>query len=149
MLYQRVVEIDERVTLEDYAEDPERSNTPVNGEADLVKGLSGETIRILRRPDEQEVRRQLQVLYDAGFRSVAVCLLHSYTYPDHEDLVGGKDHVLQSGDRLDAFNCETSVLEGAAHHLPLIPRPHRIHLMQAPHVWVLDLADLKVGGWAE
>ncbi|KAF2773642.1 hypothetical protein EJ03DRAFT_387045 [Teratosphaeria nubilosa] len=94
VLYKTVVEIDERVTLEDYAEDPERHQTEAKAlqeagaEAELVKGLSGEAVRILQRPDESRIRRQLQEVYDSGLRSIAVCLMHGYTYPHHEALIG-------------------------------------------------------------
>ncbi|KAL1875938.1 hypothetical protein VTK73DRAFT_9722 [Phialemonium thermophilum] len=96
VLYSSVVEIDERVTLEDYTEDPYRHTTEVDVKAgtaaakshDLVMGLSGETVRILRRPAEDAVRAQLQEVYDSGIRSIAVCLMHGYTFPDHEALVG-------------------------------------------------------------
>jgi 5-oxoprolinase (ATP-hydrolysing) len=105
VLYQKVVEIDERVTLEDYAEDPTRHQTKVEVKHedyknnDLVKGLSGEAVRILRRPEDSQIREQLKGLYDDGFRSIAVCLMHGYTFPDHEALVGklakemGFEHV--------------------------------------------------------
>ncbi|PTB78372.1 hypothetical protein M440DRAFT_17917 [Trichoderma longibrachiatum ATCC 18648] len=96
VLYEQVVEIDERVTLEDYAEDPERKITEADAQAgseaaqgkDLVRGLSGETVRILRRPDHDDIRAKLQKVYDSGIRSIAVCLMHGYTFPDHEALVG-------------------------------------------------------------
>jgi 5-oxoprolinase (ATP-hydrolysing) len=93
VLYEQVVEVDERVTLEDYAEDPERRTTEpdsetASGEKTLVRGLSGETVRILQRADEPEVRRKLQDVYDSGIRSIAVCLMHGYTFPDHEALIG-------------------------------------------------------------
>ncbi|KAL8392283.1 hypothetical protein RB595_002468 [Gaeumannomyces hyphopodioides] len=96
VLYSTVVELDERVTLEDYAEDPYRNLTkpavkagsPEALAADLVMGLSGEAVRILQRPEDQVVRRQLQDIYDSGIRSIAVCLMHAYTFPDHEALVG-------------------------------------------------------------
>lgn len=107
VLYKKdaVVEVEERVTLEDYAEDPERNVTEAQSieeagpDAELVKGLSGETVRILQRPNEEEIRRKLQVVFDKGIRSIAVCLMHSYTYPEHEKLVGkvardiGFEHV--------------------------------------------------------
>lgn len=105
VLYKHVVEIEERVTLEDYAEDPERNITEAQSieeagaDAELVKGLSGETVRILQRPKEDAIRKQLQEAYDRGLRSVAVCLMHGYTYPNHEALVGriakdiGFEHV--------------------------------------------------------
>jgi len=98
VLYQKVLEIDERVTLEDYAEDPERHTTKVEAGnagskgADIVQGLSSEAVRILRRPSDDEIRSQLQALYDEGLRSIAVCLMHGYTFPDHEALVGRIAH---------------------------------------------------------
>jgi 5-oxoprolinase (ATP-hydrolysing) len=94
VLYEKVVEIEERVTLEDYAEDPERNITKTeardseNGNQDLVRGLSSEAVRILQRPKEETIRKQLQEVYDQGIRSIAVCLMHGYTFPDHEALVG-------------------------------------------------------------
>ena len=91
VLYEKVIEIDERVTLEDYAEDPERHVTKINEASekdDLVRGLSSEAIRILKKPSAEVVKSQLQELYDGGFRSIAVCLVHGYTYPDHEALIG-------------------------------------------------------------
>ncbi|KAJ5668815.1 hypothetical protein N7462_009885 [Penicillium macrosclerotiorum] len=105
MLYEEVVEVDERVTLEDYAEDPRRTTTaapPRNqsgSEAELIRGLSSEVVRILKRPSEIQVRSQLQKVYDKGIRSIAVCMMHGYTFPDHEALVGslasdiGFEHV--------------------------------------------------------
>lgn len=93
-LYEHVVEVDERVTLEDYAEDPLRNVTPTSprdqtsADAEIVRGLSSEAVRILKRPAESVVRSQLQEAYDKGIRSVAVCLMHGYTFPDHETLVG-------------------------------------------------------------
>ncbi|KAI5926966.1 5-oxoprolinase [Camillea tinctor] len=96
VLYEEVVEIDERVTLEDYAEDPERSITKAEAKAgtaeaakaELVMGLSGEAVRILQRPEESGIREQLKRIYDEGIKSIAVCLMHGYTFPDHEALIG-------------------------------------------------------------
>lgn len=90
MLYQKVVEVEERVTLEDFAEHPDRKTTDIKtaNDLDLVLGLSGEVVRILQRPEEDKIRKGLQELYDEGFRSIAVCLMHSYTFPDHEAVVG-------------------------------------------------------------
>ncbi|KAI9818315.1 MAG: hypothetical protein M1832_004433 [Thelocarpon impressellum] len=100
VLYQKVVEIDERVTLEDYAEDPERHKTETesredgSGDADVVRGVSSEAVRILRRPAEDTVKSQMQRLYDEGFRSIAVCLVHGYTFTDHESLIGRIAHEI-------------------------------------------------------
>lgn len=96
VLYEEVVEVDERVTLEDYAEDPKRTATKADARAgtagaktaDLVTGLSGEAVRILQRPEEETIRKQLQAIHDRGIRSIAVCLMHAYTFPDHEAVIG-------------------------------------------------------------
>ncbi|KAK9478985.1 Hydantoinase B/oxoprolinase-domain-containing protein [Lipomyces japonicus] len=94
VLYEKVIEIDERVTLEDYTEHPEKFKTQVvnnnnnNDDDDLLIGLSGEVVRILKRPDLIKVKESISQLYADGYRSVAVCLTHSYTFPAHEMLVG-------------------------------------------------------------
>ena len=96
VLYSTVVEVEERVTLEDYAEDPKRTvskvqarvGSPEAKDAELVVGLSGETVRVLRRPEREAVREQLQKVFDGGIKSIAVCMMHAYTFPDHEALVG-------------------------------------------------------------
>jgi 5-oxoprolinase (ATP-hydrolysing) len=40
-------------------------------------------------PDPEQVRRQLQDVWDAGIRSVAICLLHAWKNPVHERTVAG------------------------------------------------------------
>jgi len=60
------------VTLEDYAEDPERKVTKTEprenskGDDFLVKGLSSEAVRILRRPKEGVIWKQLKSVFDKG-----------------------------------------------------------------------------------
>ena len=97
VLYEKVIEIDERVTLEDYAEDPERHVTKTedpSAEESLIRGLSTEAVRILKRPLRDTIKAQLQGLYNDGFRSIAVCLVHGYTFPDHEALIGEVAHEI-------------------------------------------------------
>ena len=86
-LFETVVEVAERVTLEDYTEDANKVFTKPNGE-ELVEGLSSETVRVIQAPNVEEIKSTLEVLYASGIRSIAVCLLHSYTFPDHEKIVG-------------------------------------------------------------
>lgn len=83
-LYEKVVEIDERVTMEGFAEDPEPQAIDISSDPDLVEGLSGEAVRILKKPDYDVVRKDLQTLWDEGFRSLALALMHSYAYSEHE-----------------------------------------------------------------
>lgn len=87
-LYDTVVEIDERVTLEDFSEDPYFIKSTHDDKKGILEGNSGEMVRIIKKPDESSVRSILQVLYSSGIRSIAVAFLHSYTFPDHERIVG-------------------------------------------------------------
>ncbi|HZW12667.1 MAG TPA: hydantoinase B/oxoprolinase family protein [Noviherbaspirillum sp.] len=61
MLYEKVVEVDERV------------------------GAHGEVIRAL---NEGQVRLELRALYEQGYRSLAVVLMHGYRYTQHEEAIG-------------------------------------------------------------
>lgn len=93
VLYQDVIEVDERVTIEDYQQDPWREDSvaktlaSLENDLSLVKGRSNEVVRILKAPNEPEVLSDLQDLYAQGYRSLAVCFAHSYTFPDHELLI--------------------------------------------------------------
>ncbi|PBL03368.1 hypothetical protein ARMGADRAFT_1049317 [Armillaria gallica] len=90
-LYDKVIEIAERVTIATATEDPESSPAHFEGSSDasIVRGLTGDFIRVLKKPDPVTIKTQLQSLWDEGFRSIAVALLHSYIYPEHENLVSG------------------------------------------------------------
>lgn len=75
MLYESVLEVDERVTLVGYTSDPEFSQKAVKfdetgavvsgHEGEIVRGVSGEAVRILKKPGElvspfSEPRRKLE-----------------------------------------------------------------------------------------
>lgn len=113
VLYSKVLEIDERVTLVGYTSDPEFRKNQIqfkeNGEIskeysgedfpppvqdgstirygndeirpEIKEGVSGEAVAILKRPDRDVVRRDLESLYAEGYRTLAIVLIHSYTYP--------------------------------------------------------------------
>ncbi|KAE9403514.1 5-oxoprolinase [Gymnopus androsaceus JB14] len=112
-LYTKVLEVDERVTLVGYTSDPQAEEHAVqfdqdgkvkrgyrgkgwDGEGDaegpgqIVQGLSGEAVRIMKKPDLQE-------LYNEGYRSVAY---------HHERFVGsiarsiGFEHISESAQLL-------------------------------------------------
>lgn len=55
---------------------------------DIVRGLSGEAVKIIKKPELEQVRADLQQLYESGCRAIAVCFAHSYTYPEHELAIG-------------------------------------------------------------
>lgn len=63
MLYEQVLEVDERVTAD------------------------GEVLRVITPTIESQVREGLQEAYDLGIRSCAIAFLHGYRYPAHEQQV--------------------------------------------------------------
>ena len=83
VLFEQVVEIDERVTLQGYSENPDKS-VQVDDAANCVKGVTGETVRIVKRLDKDEVKDKLSSLKSQGFKSLAIVLAHAYTFPEHE-----------------------------------------------------------------
>ncbi|PVH84747.1 hydantoinase [Cadophora sp. DSE1049] len=84
LLYQSVIEVDERVTLEGYAEDPSPVDIDTSSDESLHIGLTGEVIRVLKSPDLDVVKESLKKLWEEGYRSLSVVLIHSYVYPEHE-----------------------------------------------------------------
>jgi 5-oxoprolinase (ATP-hydrolysing) len=86
VLYEKVIEVSERVTVESYQQSPSYDEDivaieeVVKTDPSLVRGLNGQVIRVLKRLDKDRVRADLQKLYDDGFRSICVCLAHSYTF---------------------------------------------------------------------
>jgi 5-oxoprolinase (ATP-hydrolysing) len=93
LLYQRVVEIQERVVLcresnTSKVESGANSTYPEQGNPKIVKGKTGELIRIVQTPDLEQVRRDMDELKRNGIQALAICLMHSYTFPDHEIAIG-------------------------------------------------------------
>ncbi|WRT69927.1 uncharacterized protein IL334_006918 [Kwoniella shivajii] len=97
MLYkpEDVVQAGERVTLEGWSLDQSAPSADelierakAVGDEAVVMGVSGEAVRILKPLDVEKVERDLKALFDRGLRAVAICLLHSYTFPQHERKIG-------------------------------------------------------------
>lgn len=87
VLYSDVFEVKERVTLENWSESKIPSKAEANG-VSLVEGLSGEIVNILEPLDVDDVRNKLSYAYQVGYRSIAVCLMHAYTFREHERVIG-------------------------------------------------------------
>jgi 5-oxoprolinase (ATP-hydrolysing) len=83
LLYEQVVEVDERVLLEQFAVE-----NALYAPFPRVQGLTGERLIVLKPPDRAEVRRHLEDLKAVGITSLAICFLHAYTFPLHEQQVG-------------------------------------------------------------
>lgn len=84
-LYSDVFEVKERLALQSCADSDLRYRTLSSPEAEeSFACASGETVHVIKPLNLDSTRRQLQTAYDAGIRSIAVCLMHSYNFPDHE-----------------------------------------------------------------
>ncbi|CAK8577994.1 unnamed protein product [Lathyrus sativus] len=81
-LYEEVVEVDERVELVQESEEENKS-----AYLPVVKGVSGELIKIVKPLDEEVLKPVLKSLLEKGISCLAVVLMHSYTFPQHEQQV--------------------------------------------------------------
>ena len=82
MLYEEVIEVEGKVILsqEGICQLDKQGMKSVTPE----KTLTGEGVHVFTDLDEQKLRKDLAVLLAKGVTSIAVALMHSYTYPNHE-----------------------------------------------------------------
>jgi len=105
VLYEEVVEVEERVMLAEFFDedksqeeiasleerkendDVSKGGWPTAGVGKRVTGVTGEKVIPLQAPDVDAVRASLQKLADKGIQSVAIVFIHSYVFPEHEKIV--------------------------------------------------------------
>lgn len=80
MLYEQVVEVDERIM-------PKRTDVEMENDWKTVQGVTGEEVFIVKPLDEELLCTRLTDLKASGITSLAVALMHSYMYPGHEKKV--------------------------------------------------------------
>jgi len=141
VLYEEVVEVDERVMLSDFFDENKSEgeiavleqnsqslqtsetkysfNWPEAGVGKRITGITGEKVITLRTPDADDIRQSLQKVADKGIKSLAVVFLHSYVYPEHEKMVG---------DIAQSMNCfsEISLSHEVMSMVKLVPRGHTV-----------------------
>ncbi|XP_036377739.1 5-oxoprolinase [Megalops cyprinoides] len=83
VLYEEVIEVDERVVLHQ-----EGCQVPGREPNRIVTGSTGDALEVWREVDLQRVERDLRGVLSRGITSLAVLLLHSYTWSEHEQVVG-------------------------------------------------------------
>ena len=81
LLYEDVIEIDERIRLLKKGEIPEKGRT-------MVTGITGDRFEIRNAPDPVGLKQQLAAVREKGIDSIAVVLMHSWAWPEHEKQVG-------------------------------------------------------------
>lgn len=89
VLYKRVIEVSERVTLPAFTEDASGYDAmDLIDDKTYVLGSTKEVVQIVKPLDVTSVRAQLQQLKADGIRSLAVVLIHGYNFQEHEKLIG-------------------------------------------------------------
>lgn len=81
VLYEQVIEADERVVLC-------RNDCQLDLDSPRIQGTTGEMVSILKPLNLDKLRVDLKQVLAKGIGSLAVALLHSYTFKEHERLVG-------------------------------------------------------------
>lgn len=88
VLYSDVFEVQERVVPETCFDSELRQTNmhhpQPSGLAGTAVCTSGEKILITKPLHVESVSAYLNHIYAEGYRSIAVCLMHSYVFPDHE-----------------------------------------------------------------
>ncbi|XP_065098755.1 5-oxoprolinase [Paramisgurnus dabryanus] len=83
LLYEDVIEVDERVILTQ-----DSCQLPRDQPKRMVTGSTGDSLEVWRELDLDQAEQDLKRVLTKGIRSLAVLLLHSYTWSDHEKAVG-------------------------------------------------------------
>ena len=134
LLYEKVVSIPERVILTQFIDDDDNEAARASSRAAAeeeenkedyfdttkyprIKGITGEELIVVQEPDMAYIQQQLEQLRDDGITSLAISLLHSYTYPKHEQ---------QIAELAKSMNCFThiSISSETNPMIKLVPRGH-------------------------
>ena len=81
LLHQRVVQVQERLVLKRFAPESWKQEYP------SAVGVTGESVLIVQPPNLEQVKQELEQLKRDGISALAICLLHAYVYPNHEQAI--------------------------------------------------------------
>uniref|UniRef100_A0A3B4ANM3 Uncharacterized protein n=1 Tax=Periophthalmus magnuspinnatus TaxID=409849 RepID=A0A3B4ANM3_9GOBI len=83
VLYEEVIEVDERVVLKQ-----DGCRLPRRDPKRCVTGSTGDSLEVWKELNLEQVEKDLKGVLSRGINCLAVLLLHSYTWCDHEKAVG-------------------------------------------------------------
>lgn len=89
VLYEEVIEVDERVVLHQGG-----CRLPKDPSLKTFIGSTGDSLEIWEPINLEKLRLLLQGVLSRGIRSLAVVLMHSYTWSSHEQQIGELAHSL-------------------------------------------------------
>uniref|UniRef100_A0AC34RIK5 5-oxoprolinase n=1 Tax=Panagrolaimus sp. JU765 TaxID=591449 RepID=A0AC34RIK5_9BILA len=107
MLYDEVYEVEERI----YLDDP---TCEMDLKFEQKVGLNGQKVIIAQEIDESKLCGNFEKAAEKGIQSIAVALLHSYIYPEHEKTV--KRIALEHGFKHVSISSEVSPM------IKIVPR---------------------------
>jgi len=109
-LYDEVLQIEERITIETSSDDPNQPEIDVNSDSNLFKTDSGSIIRIIKPLNIEKTTKDLQNLFNKGYRNLAISFAHSFVFNNHEKLV--KEIALNIGFKHVSVSSEISPIIG-------------------------------------
>ena len=112
MLYERVIPIDERVLLKKYVTDKKLLDT-----LPTYTGITNEEVLIEKEPSLDDIKLELEKLRDDGITSIAISLLHAYTYTTHEK------QIIELAKSMNCFE-QISASHEIMPMIKLLPRSH-------------------------
>ncbi|XP_060681659.1 5-oxoprolinase [Hemiscyllium ocellatum] len=83
VLYEEVIEVDERVVLQQ-----DGCQLPKQADLETALGATGERVEVWKAVNMSQLKGQLMDILLRGIQSLAVVLLHSYIWPHHEKQIG-------------------------------------------------------------
>lgn len=116
LLYEEVVEVQERVLLEKFCSPELLEQSPMKG-MPRKTGVTKEKVLVEQVPDVEAVRTELERLRSIGITSLAIALMHAYTFPDHEIMIG------DIAREMDCFE-QISMSHKVMSMVKLVPRGH-------------------------
>ena len=89
VLYDEVIEIDERVTLPSFSADPTGFTAQeLLDNKTFFHGRTGEVFEVIKPIAEEELKAKLSSLKKKGIDSIAVVFIHGYNFQSHEKTAG-------------------------------------------------------------
>ena len=116
LLYEEVVEVKERVILEEFCCSELLERSPMKDMTRKV-GVTKEHILVEEVPDLIAVKTELERLRDAGITSLAIAFMHAYTFHDHEVMVGNLARDMGCFEHISMSHQVTPMIK-------LVPRGH-------------------------
>jgi 5-oxoprolinase (ATP-hydrolysing) len=116
LLYEEVVEVKERVILEEFCCSELLERSPMKDMTRKV-GVTKERILVEEVPDLIAVKTELERLRDAGITSLAIAFMHAYTFHDHEVMVGNLARDMGCFEHISMSHLVTPMIK-------LVPRGH-------------------------